>query len=124
MRKLEEKKMAWTMQELTEMLRQRAREYGIYYYGDLAPYLNLNMENPDHRNQIGSILGDVSNYEHAQGRPLLSAIVILADKNRPGKGFFDLARHLGLYKGADNEHEWDEYASAEMNRVHEYWSQH
>ncbi len=45
---------------------------------------------------IGQILGQVSSYEHAHGRPMLSALVVQAASKRPGKGFVELARSLGV----------------------------
>jgi hypothetical protein len=44
---------------------------------------------------IGQVLGRVSTWEHAQGRPLLSALVVQAQSMRAGKGFAQLGRNLG-----------------------------
>jgi hypothetical protein len=44
---------------------------------------------------IGKILAEVSSYEHAHGRPMLSALVVRKHSRRPGKGFGELARYLG-----------------------------
>ncbi len=41
-------------------------------------------------------LGNVSSFEFRAGRPLLSALVIGQDLERPGKGFFKFAQGLGL----------------------------
>ncbi len=45
---------------------------------------------------IGQILGQVSSYEHAHGRPMLSALVVQAASKRPGKGFVELGARDGL----------------------------
>ena len=44
---------------------------------------------------LWSLLAGVSRAEHANGRPLLSAIVVNG-KGMPGSRFFDLARELGF----------------------------
>ena len=49
---------------------------------------------PRHRG-IGQVLGRISTWEHAQGRPLLSALVVQAQSMRAGKGFAALAAGLG-----------------------------
>src|SRR5690348_2442506 len=44
---------------------------------------------------IGQVLGRISTFEHAYGRPLLSALVVLKDLWHPGDGFAGLSRSLG-----------------------------
>jgi len=44
--------------------------------------------------EIGHLVGEISEDEHAHGRPMLSAIVVSV-KGRPGPGFFALAIELG-----------------------------
>jgi hypothetical protein len=44
---------------------------------------------------IGPALGHVSTYEHNQGRPLLSALVVHSGNYEVGSGFAGLARALG-----------------------------
>src|SRR6266545_6114335 len=44
---------------------------------------------------IGQTLGRICTFEHEQGRPLLSALVVRATDQQPGPGFADLARNLG-----------------------------
>lgn len=95
-----------------------ARSGGITTYADIAPLAELDMSLLHHRTRIGSILGEISRAEHRAGRPMLSAVVILADRNRPGQGFFRLAKTLGLHTGGDELQFWVQ----ELQRVHDYWS--
>jgi hypothetical protein len=44
---------------------------------------------------IGKVLGQISTYEHWQGRPMLSALVVQAGTLRAGDGFAVLGRSLG-----------------------------
>lgn len=62
------------------------------------------------------ILDRINRHEHQAGRPLLSAVVV-GTKGLPGRGFFDLARDLGLYAGGSEEEYWSE----ELERVRKRW---
>ena len=44
---------------------------------------------------IGKVLGQISTYEHRQGRPMLSALVVQAGTLHAGDGFAVLGRRLG-----------------------------
>ena len=110
-------RLQWTKdtQAVYEEILRVARSRGITYYSDVAPLAGLNMDSPADRNHISRILGDISTTEHQGGRPLLSAVVILRDENRPGRGFFSLAQELGLYDGDDVQ-----YWTQELQRVHDW----
>jgi len=79
-------------------LKRVAQRQDVTTYGRIAPLAGLDMGNPDHRNEIAIILGEISRHEHEHSRPLLSAVVILEGDSLPGKGFFTLARELELYE--------------------------
>lgn len=100
-----------------EKLKDVARKESTVYYSEIAPLAGLDMSNPADRNRIAEILGDISTYEHDNHRPMLSAVVILQDSNKPGKGFFTLAKELGLYAGSDD----DVFFSSELTKVHAAW---
>jgi len=68
---------------------------------------------------IGPILAQVSSYEHAQGRPMLSALVVRAYSGRPGKGFAGLARSLGKQIVAGQEMD---FWRNEVEGVIAYWA--
>lgn len=71
--------------------------------------------------QIGWLLGQVAAREWAEGRPLLSAVVVGADTREPSHGFFDLAVELGeLGRGVSAERKRD-YWVAEVARCFKEW---
>ncbi|MCH8807058.1 MAG: hypothetical protein IH986_13340 [Planctomycetes bacterium] len=98
---------------LYERLIEVASAQKCVYYREIAPLVNLDMSLPPDRAEIGRLLGEVSQHEHALGRPLLSLVVISHEGNKPGKGFFTLARDLGVYTGPDE----DTYWNTELKRV-------
>lgn len=107
-------------EEIYQRLLSVARSQGLITYSDIAPLAGLDMGNAVDRNEIGRLLGDISTFEHQQGRPLLSAVVIHRDNNIPGEGFFTLARELGIY----NENDDLLFFIQELRRVHDYWHNH
>lgn len=116
-------KVGHVPQALMDRLQAVARTGGTTTYSDVAPYAGIDIGNPHFGSPLGLILDEVNRVEYRQGRPLLSAVVILKDGNMPGRGFFECARELRRYSGkGDLEHLgfWVE----ELRRVHDYWSRH
>jgi len=107
-------------EQLYEKLKEVARAGTVTYYSDIAPMAGLDMSLPNDRYEIGAILDDINQDEHAEGRPLLSAVVVQKDILRPGQGFFTMARDMGLFTGDDE----DRFYSDELRRVHDYWTKH
>jgi hypothetical protein len=108
---------------LFDRLRQVARARGTVFYSELAAIVGIDTENPHFGALVGRILDEVNRIEFREGRPMLSAIVILKDGNMPGRGFFECARELRRYSGKgdlDDLGFWVE----ELRRVHDYWSRH
>lgn len=101
-----------------EELQRVASSGGYTTYSKIAPLAGLNMGNQPDRNRIADILDEISKHEHRLGRPLLSAVVILADENKPGHGFFTMAREVGRYDGGDELQFWLQ----ELRRVHDAWA--
>jgi hypothetical protein len=68
---------------------------------------------------IGPVLGRVSTYEHRQGRPMLSALVVQAATLRAGDGFADLGRNLGelIQPGAEQA-----FWRGQVEAVVQYWT--
>jgi hypothetical protein len=75
------------------------------------------MDEPADRDKIGRLLDEISKFEHENGHPLLSAVVIRHDKNGPGEGSFKLARKLNVYNGDDDYL----FFIQELRRVHDHW---
>lgn len=89
---------------------QAARAQGTVTYQQLAQALGLPTHGNYMGNRMGGILGAVSLNEFNQNRPLLSAVAVTVN-GMAGKGFFTLARDLGLLDSDDPETErafWEE----------------
>ena len=110
--------MDQVIQTIYEKILSLAKNRSTAYYSDIAPLAGLDMSVPIHRERIGSILGEISRAEHQAGRPVLSAVVISVEGNRPGQGFFRLAEERDLYTGGDEDRFWVQ----ELNRLFDYWS--
>jgi hypothetical protein len=68
---------------------------------------------------IGKVLGQISTYEHRQGHPMLSALVVQAGTLRAGDGFAVLGRSLGeqIQPGAELA-----FWRNQIEAVIRYWS--
>ena len=97
-----------------------ARHSGTTTYQAIAQIMGLPLSGSHMGNEIGKILGEISEDEHRYGRPLLSAVAVGVD-SRLGKGFFTVAKDLGrLEQDADDETQrqfWQEEKAA----VYEAW---
>lgn len=107
-------------EQIYEKLNEIARARTVTYYSDIAPMAGLNMDLQSDRNEIGAILDDINRREHQMGRPMVSAVVVHKDNLRPGKGFFTLARALGLFMGNDE----DKFYIEQLRKVYDYWASH
>jgi hypothetical protein len=88
------------------------------YYKDVAEIMGLPIRGEHMAREVGQILGEISEWEHDEGRPLLSAVVIREDIGIPGEGFFKLARELGKFQGQNEQDFWQN----ELQDVHNIWS--
>jgi alkylated DNA nucleotide flippase Atl1 len=98
---------------------QAARNKQPIFYGKIAEIMGLPQSGDHMARETGQILGEIGEYEHTHNRPLLSAVVVRSDKEKPGKGFFTLARELGeLEENIDEGTFW----KREIKRVYDTWS--
>jgi len=67
---------------------------GTLTYQEVAKLLGWPLTGQYMGTEIGRILGEISEDEASNGRPMLSAIVTTVE-GYPGPGFFELARQLG-----------------------------
>ena len=90
-----------------------------------SPYT---LTNSYERHQLGEELGDVSQFELSQGRPLLSSICVKQDDEMPGKGFFEMAAELEDGEGNKlfdpSKESKKKYLKREQEKVFEYWKNH
>ncbi len=105
-------------QAIHDRLKDVARKRSDITHEEVASLTNLDMADPDHRNQMSRILDVIARSEFAQGNPLLTVLVVHKQDHRPGHGFFELARELGLYEGGDEF----EYFALETKCVHDHWA--
>ena len=76
--------------ELTERAREVPYDKFTITYGELGSQIRLFPLSEWFHLKIGWIVGACSQYEHQHGRPLISALVVNAETNQPGKGFWGL----------------------------------
>ncbi len=87
---------------------------------EVACLLGLDLATAEGRQALGRALDDLAFKENAAGRPLLSAVVVQPEIGYPAKGFFLIARELGLNNSGDDR----SFYFFELKRVHSYWKQH
>lgn len=102
---------------LLDELRKVAAQGQTVFYSQVAEAAGLRVDDPFFDVRIGEKLDEVNRFEHAQGRPLLSAVVVSKEHNVPGGGFFTCAQELGLYDGEDKDDFW----TTELAGVHDRW---
>lgn len=105
-------------QRLYKRLKDVARAGQTMTYAEAAQLLGLNSQDPCSVEEIDHLLGDIACQESAEGRPLLSAVVLHPDFGYPGKAFFQVARTVD----ANNCHDDRSYFSYELKKVHDYWA--
>ncbi len=118
--------------EATERLRGHAGALATYHhlvevamrretttYGALAERLGLPRRGNRMARELGEVLERISQYEAVHHRPLLSVVVFSTTDRKPGKGFFRLARELGLLRAEDDE---DAFYRFQLGAVYHTWS--
>jgi len=94
-----------------------AQHYGFCTYQEIAQANGWPMVGNYMGKLIGEVVGLISKNELEQGRPMLSAIVVRANR-KIGDGFFNWARELGvLAEGQDEDKFWRE----EIEKIYETW---
>ncbi len=103
---------------------EAARQKGKFvYYSDVVKDCDLGFDlNTKYgQNQLSNTLGEVSEFENEQNRPLISALAIYKDsrKNDHGDGFYHVAESLG--KGSFKQLKADLYGFAEAEACRQFW---
>ena len=102
-----------------DALKQAARRQNALFYEDIAPLAGIDLGNLGDRTRLSHMLESISLAEHAQGRPLLTAIVVLKGRLTPGSGFFGLAQRCGVYDGVEDK---DLFFSRYLQTVFDAWN--
>lgn len=88
-----------------------------------ACHLGLDMQASQYdRTEIGKILGEISSFEHENGRPLISAIVVHQGTGYEGDGFYKLAEELGF--GPWRTLRDSAFDAEQINLCFEFWNNH
>jgi len=105
--------------EMCQILIARARVRGMIPYSALCDGVRSIRIEP-HAFALAAMLGEISTSESAEGRGMLSALVVHKEGDmQPGPGFFELAASLGR-DTRDVLVCWVE----EVKKVHAYWGKH
>ena len=96
-----------------------ARYRGKVTYQEIAQIMGLPLVGSHMGRETGHILGEISEDERANDRPLLSAVAV-GVSGSPGTGFFACARELGRLadEGSDAERKFWE---TERDACYEAW---
>ena len=117
--------MVYTSKNLRDCIIQRVREIGKpITYGQVNQFFDsyYDLSQSIQRHRFGEDLGDVSEFENSQGRPLLSAFVVQKENGMPGNGFFEMAERLQLYDPSKTSKR--KFLKQEQEKVREYWKTH
>ena len=112
--------MAVIHQGIYKKLCEVAATEAIVNYHQIAPLAGLDMSLADDRNRMSDILDEISQFEHDQNRPLLSAVVVQVETGRPGKGFYKLAAKLKLFSGRSDIDQM-EYFISTIRQTYQAW---
>ena len=89
-------------------------------YGEFAKIFSTFRLTPPRFTNIARLLEAVSRFEHEHNRPMLSILVVTQNANRPGEGFYELARkRLGWHVEDEGQ-----FFLNEHKRVTDYWRAH
>jgi hypothetical protein len=106
-------------EEMCQILIAQARVRGMIPYSALCESVRRIRIEP-HSFALAAMLGEISTSESADGRGMLSSLVVHKEGDmQPGPGFFELAASLGR-DTRDILKCWVE----EVKKVHAYWGKH
>ena len=105
---------------LRDLLQDLARRRACVTYLELATLAEVPA--PHRIHTLTLALEALIREDAAAGRPLLAARAVSRGANGvPGRGFFQLLRELGLYRGEDSGAEAAARHAAELERVWRHW---
>jgi hypothetical protein len=93
-----------------------AKYRGTVTYQEIAKIMGLAISGNNMQKETGQILGEISEDEFGDDRPMLSAIAV-GVSGLPGDGFYKLAREMGKLTNQPEDKFWE----AEKKAVYETW---
>ena len=107
-------------EEVRAILVERAKRESnpTIFYSDLGAQTRAITFQPD-SHAFHALLGEISSEEFDSGRGMLSVLVVSKDNLKPGPGFFELARRLGIEE-PDTDRVWID----QFNHVVTFWRTH
>ena len=103
--------------EIYNKLIEVARAHELTNYSAVGVLVGLD----PHDFRLWAMLDEINRFENENKRPMISALVISKEENRPGSGFWVCASDLGKFHMGDDE---DRFWSDELRNVWSCWSQH
>lgn len=100
-----------------------ARNGKTITYQELSDQCKLGLimrESEYARAEIGRILGEISVFEHNNGRPLISSLVISKGDNYQGDGFYKLSEELGFGNWKKLKADIS-FEIGQMNACYDFW---
>lgn len=101
-------------QNLLRVLREAAGRQRLVTPDEALRAAGLDAHQTD---DLDALLERIAREEHAQGRPLLPAVVIDPGRNFPTERFFRVARELGVFRDGRRLR----FFVAELNRMYAWW---
>lgn len=106
--------------DVRQALITAARRKGTVFYMEVGRILGITEPGNHLQRQVGQVLGEISEDEVAQERPMLSAVAV-NQRGKPGPGFYDLAWKLGKL-GDPSQRGHENFWQEELRRVYHCWS--
>lgn len=96
-----------------------ARHRGLITYQEIAQIMGLPLSGNHMSREVGQILGEISDDERENDRPMISAIVV-GVSGKPGLGLFALAKQFERFDSED-EAARDHFVHQERQVVYDTW---
>jgi alkylated DNA nucleotide flippase Atl1 len=103
-----------------EELIRKANNREIVAYMTIARLIGIEQPGNHMAREVGHVLGEISEDEVNQRRPMLSAVVVRDNDEYPGDGFFTLARQKNLL-AENTELAERTFWENELNAVYQEW---
>lgn len=106
-------------QEVRKFLIDQCVKGEPIYYEVIGRMLGIDLGLESQRQILSRTLGEISTFEHANNRPLISSIAIYKQKNDHGYGFYNLCEELKIGKATKLSKEL--YGFTQMETCKQFW---